>query len=250
MKTIKFDLPINGVKVLNLEGLRDNFTTEILELHASGLLLRWIKSRGVKIDSDKLSTIPVDHDAADRLVALCEIFEVEADRAVIEAALSKGDGCQGAALHADPEELKYKEKFEQLSKLMEELKSKKLYLTRDEYNRFVKDKIHIEQEGQVVSVGYRIEEDDKWMLKNLTYVGFIPEKAIGDIVEVGDVLGKLQFSSYGGKSSGGVFPEVKSTRRGVLVAIGEISLENQDYDSICYIRIDHDTAPTIKIISD
>ena len=37
MKPIKFDLPLNGTKVHNLEELRDNFTTEILELHASGL---------------------------------------------------------------------------------------------------------------------------------------------------------------------------------------------------------------------
>lgn len=248
MKIIKFDLPLNGTKVHNLEELRDNFTTEILEHHASGVLLKWLNSRNLTIEAEKLSAIAVNHNPADNLVALCDIFGIEADRQVIEAALSKSQPSQGVTLREDPEELKCREKLEKLTKLLDGLKSKRLYITQDDYNLFVKDKIQIEQEGKIERVGYCMRGNE-YMLKNLKYVGFNPKKSIGDIVEVGDTLGSLQFSSYGGKGSGGILPEIKSPLRGVLVAIGEISLQHQDYDSICYIRIDHDTDPTIKIIT-
>ena len=76
MKPIKFDLPINGTNVRNLDEFRDNFTTEILELHASGALLRWLKSRNLTTEIDKLVEIKIDHDDVDKLVALCDIFAV------------------------------------------------------------------------------------------------------------------------------------------------------------------------------
>ena len=111
MKLIKFDLLLNGAKVHNLEELRDNFTTEILELYASGLLSKWLTSRNLMTEADKLSAIPADHNDVDKLGALCETFGVDADRRVIEAALSNGQASQGVMLREDPEELKYKEKF-------------------------------------------------------------------------------------------------------------------------------------------
>lgn len=105
MKPIKFDLSLNGTKIRNLEELCDNFTTEILELYASGLLLKWLKNRNLMAEAEKLSAISVDLDDDDKLVALCEIFGVEVDQQVIEAALSKGQPSQGVALRVDPEEL-------------------------------------------------------------------------------------------------------------------------------------------------
>lgn len=152
MKLIKFDLPLNGTKIHNLEGLRDNFTTEILELHASGLLLKWLTSRNLMTEAEKLSAIPAGHDNVDKLMALCKVFDVEADRQVIEASLSKGLPSQGVALREDSEEIKYKEKFEKLSDLLESLKRKKLYITQKDYDLFVKDKIQIEQEGKIEQV--------------------------------------------------------------------------------------------------
>ena len=43
-KMIKFDLPIDGVKVATLDQLRDHFTTEIIAHFRSGLLTRWLQS--------------------------------------------------------------------------------------------------------------------------------------------------------------------------------------------------------------
>jgi hypothetical protein len=105
MKFIKFDLPLNGVKVHNLEELRDNFTTEIMELHSSGILLKWLNNRKLIAEADKLSAIPAGHDDVDKLVALCEVFGVETDRKVIEVALAKSQTSQGVMLHEDPDEL-------------------------------------------------------------------------------------------------------------------------------------------------
>lgn len=251
-KLIKFDLPLNGTKIRNLEELRDNFTTEILELHASGVLLKWLKSRNLMAEADKLSAIPAENNDVDKLMALCEIFGVEVDRQVIEAALSKDQPSQGVALREDPEELKYKEKYEKLSELLDGLKSKKLYLSQDDYNLFVKDKIQIEQEGEVVSVVCCKETcDDHWSYiddhsKIRRAVKY--KKQSGDVVEVGDIICVCVFLI----SSGGfeVYVNVKSSVRGVLVEMVEPSKNCTTYNSgdvICYIRIDHDTAPAIKI---
>ena len=45
IKIIKFDLPINGIKVTTLEALRDNLTDEIIPLARSGKLERWFQTR-------------------------------------------------------------------------------------------------------------------------------------------------------------------------------------------------------------
>lgn len=148
MKPIKFDLPLNGTKVHNLEELCDNFTTEILELHASGVLLKWLSSRNLMTETNKLSAIPADHDDANKLVALCEIFGVEADRQVIEAALSKDQPSQGVALHEDPEELKYKEKFENLSNLLSCFKIMRHHVTQNEYNGILEEVTKEEHKGR------------------------------------------------------------------------------------------------------
>jgi hypothetical protein len=80
MKPIKFDLPINGTKVRNLEELRVNFTTEILELHASGKLSKWLRSRGLLIEADRLAEITADFNNSQILYDLCEIFGMDPDR--------------------------------------------------------------------------------------------------------------------------------------------------------------------------
>lgn len=134
MKRFKFNLPLNGIKVHNLEELRDNFTTEILELHTSGVLLKWLKSQNLMMEADKLSAIPADHDDVDKLVALCEIFGVNANRQVVEAALSKGHVSQGVTPREAPEELVYKKKFEELSELLDNLKIMRFQSTQNDYN--------------------------------------------------------------------------------------------------------------------
>lgn len=120
MKLIKFDLPLNGAKIRNLEELRDNFTTEILELHTSGLLLKWLKSRNLMAEADKLPAIPADHGDVDKLVALYEIFGVVADRQEIEAALLSNQ--QLLKDQKDQEDQKAREEQKEL-KLQRELEA-------------------------------------------------------------------------------------------------------------------------------
>lgn len=265
MKLIKFDLPINGTKVRTLDELRDNFTTEILGLHASGVLSKWLKSRGLEAEAEKLSAMSADLGDVDRLVGLCEILNVDADRAVIEAALSDGRERQGVPLHADPEELKYKEKYKRLSGLMEELKRKKLYLTQDDYERFVKDRIQIEHEGVIECVTLSEEnyEVGHFYFSHIGDSGFShlqkewkfrPSKELGDVIEVGEEIGYFVEKSSGGPSFFTVTEgRIKSPVRGILIEWSEVTQEPHMYqvnDPICYIRIDHETDPTVKIISD
>jgi len=85
MKLIKFDLPIDGTKVRNLEELRDHFTPEILELYRNGLLTKWLASRQISQELSAIKAIEVQEDQA-LLQRLCEIFDIQADEDFIRAA--------------------------------------------------------------------------------------------------------------------------------------------------------------------
>ncbi len=85
MKIIKFDLPIDGMKVRNLEELRDHFTPEILELYRTGLLTKWLASRQLSQELSAIKAIEVQEDQA-LLKRLCEIFDIQADEDFILAA--------------------------------------------------------------------------------------------------------------------------------------------------------------------
>ena len=76
-KTIKFDLPIDGVKVATLDDLRDHFTTEIIKHFRSGLLVRWLRSRSMAHELAAVEALTARDDVA-ILKELCRIFEVEA----------------------------------------------------------------------------------------------------------------------------------------------------------------------------
>ena len=93
MKTIKFDLPIDGRKISSIEELQEHFTTEIIGHFRSGVLERWLDSRR---DSTLLSEIrklagndEAQSDDALALRELCRIFEVDANEAAIEAAVAE-----------------------------------------------------------------------------------------------------------------------------------------------------------------
>lgn len=79
MKLIKFDLPINGTKVKNLEELRDNLTDEILTLARSSQLERWLKTRQLPEKAQAVATA-VRREGTDKglFLALCGVLEVEA----------------------------------------------------------------------------------------------------------------------------------------------------------------------------
>lgn len=87
MKIIKFDLPIDGVKVKNIEELREHFTVEILELYNNGMLLKWLRSRKNLQEVNYLEAIPATLSRFSLLKTLCEIFTVDADDMIISSAL-------------------------------------------------------------------------------------------------------------------------------------------------------------------
>lgn len=62
MKLIKFDLPIDGVRVKNIEELRDHFTPEVLLHFRSGLLKKWLMARKYH---DELAALELIIDADD-----------------------------------------------------------------------------------------------------------------------------------------------------------------------------------------
>ena len=90
-KTIKFDLPIDGVKVSTLDELRDHFTAEIVEHFRSGLLSKWLRSRRMNKQLDAVEALTANEDSV-ALLGLCEIFEIEADSDAISVALAEPSG--------------------------------------------------------------------------------------------------------------------------------------------------------------
>ena len=79
MKLIKFDLPIDGVKVRNIEELLDHFNTEILDLHKSGLLAKWLRSQRQPDLQAQVESIAKNSSDQARLDALCCIFSIDLD---------------------------------------------------------------------------------------------------------------------------------------------------------------------------
>jgi hypothetical protein len=78
MKLIKFDLPINGTKVKDLEELRDNLTDEILTLARSSQLERWLRTRQLLKQAEAVAKV-VKSEGTDKglFLALCKVLEVE-----------------------------------------------------------------------------------------------------------------------------------------------------------------------------
>ena len=87
IKTIKFDLPIDGVKVKNVEELRDHFTVEVLELYQNGLLLKWLRSRNMVEEISQLESLSKTLSRSQLMTALCEVFKIGTDDMIIAAAL-------------------------------------------------------------------------------------------------------------------------------------------------------------------
>ena len=107
MKTIKFDLPIDGRKISSIEELQEHFTTEIIGHFRSGVLERWLDSRR---DSTFLPEVrklagndEAQSDDALALRELCRIFEVDADEAAIEAAVAEPTGVPGGHIRTRKE---------------------------------------------------------------------------------------------------------------------------------------------------
>ena len=93
-KMIKFNLPIDGVKVATLDDLQNHFTIEIIGHYRSSLLARWLRSRGWTRELAAVEALATGDDAT-TLKELCRIFEIETDDDAIAAAVSEATGVSG-----------------------------------------------------------------------------------------------------------------------------------------------------------
>lgn len=91
-KTIKFDLPIGGVKVKTVDELRSHFTTEILDHFRKGTLAQWLRTRNLSAELAAVEELSADAAPERTLLALCEAFAVDADEHSVQAALARATG--------------------------------------------------------------------------------------------------------------------------------------------------------------
>jgi hypothetical protein len=82
-KMIKFDLPVNGVKVKNFGELQDNFHADLLPYLKSGKLAKWFLSRELADKAAAVQAIDTTQTNLAQLTALCEVLELEADEDIL-----------------------------------------------------------------------------------------------------------------------------------------------------------------------
>ncbi len=110
MKTIESDMTINGVQVCNLEELRQNFTTEILKLHTSGLLSGWLGIQDLIAEADKVASITTEN-RSECWLALLDAFGLMATELNVYEIIKGSDVRARAGLagkNALPEHLQLK----------------------------------------------------------------------------------------------------------------------------------------------
>ena len=90
VKTIRFDLSIDRETVATVDELRDHFTTKILDHFRDGTLARWLESRDLSTELDRVKALPTEGEPAPTLLALCKIFSVDASEFAVRAALAHG----------------------------------------------------------------------------------------------------------------------------------------------------------------
>lgn len=88
MKTIKFDLPIDGVKVANVDDLGYHLTPEILGHFRSGVLAKWLRAQGSEEQLAVVEKLPEDGSDRHLLLELCKLFQVDAAEHSVAAALA------------------------------------------------------------------------------------------------------------------------------------------------------------------
>jgi hypothetical protein len=96
-KLIRFDLPMNGKKVKDLDELRDNMTVEILDHYKTGLLAKWLRVRDYNEALTILEQITVDDDVV-LLKTICGVFDIEVDDLIIASILKPEKPFTGSAI--------------------------------------------------------------------------------------------------------------------------------------------------------
>lgn len=270
MKPIRFDLAINGARVRKLDELQDNFTVEILALHADGILLKWLRSRNHMDLVEQVEAIQPGPDA-DTLRQLCAIFDIDADDQVIAAILATPAAAPQAP-SAEPDTAGYKEKYEAMVRWLDELKRKKLTISQDDYNQLSKAMLDIDRDNETVCVAFddalfeKIEPAAS--NKSVGFLGFsisfvrLPYeqrglsfrnfKKPGELVEAGQAIGEFYSSGHASIPGGGAV-KVVAPVRGILERFADSDGDPSDMvfrlgQPICYICEDHDTDPTLKVV--
>ncbi|WP_226643135.1 hypothetical protein [Mesobacillus subterraneus] len=98
VKTIKFNLFLDGKQVRNLDDLKENFNIDdLLEYYHSGLLGKWLSVRGYNDIADKVTDIPPgsQYEIAENLIKL---FNMEIDQASLSQSI------YSLTYHAEKEE--------------------------------------------------------------------------------------------------------------------------------------------------
>ncbi|UJS23993.1 DUF1566 domain-containing protein [Thiothrix winogradskyi] len=67
LKKIKFDLPIDNIRIKNLEELREHFSVEILKVYHDGILEKWLQSRSYSDEFNAIQNLKKTH-VSDRLL--------------------------------------------------------------------------------------------------------------------------------------------------------------------------------------
>ncbi len=93
-RLIRFDLPMNGKKITNLDELGDNMTVEIIGHYKTGLLAKWLRVRGHDEHLAALGQI-AESDDASLLKAICSLFDVEVDDFIVAALLEPAKPSDG-----------------------------------------------------------------------------------------------------------------------------------------------------------
>ena len=89
MKIIKFDLPINGIKVKNLDELGENLTDELVTHARSGLLTRWMTNRGLVEEAEKVtSAANTVRSDVDLFMEICNVIKADVFKEDVEALFS------------------------------------------------------------------------------------------------------------------------------------------------------------------
>lgn len=97
MKSIKFDLNINGIKVRTLDALQDNLTAEILTLYRKSTLQRWLQSYGYEAEKETVLSVVDNGDDKDLLISLGAALGVEVPDEIADYLLEQRDAVVVAA---------------------------------------------------------------------------------------------------------------------------------------------------------
>lgn len=225
MNIIQFDLPINGIKVKNLEELRDNLTDEILTLARSSQLERWLRTRQLLTQADAVVRVVQDERTDKSLfLALCKVLEVEVHpddlKAIFDAPPALGRFISGA---------RYFELYEELKNSLEKKKdiNKNVLSSLDKMMRFAG-----------AFSGLPIE--------NIGFGGISTSKEIKNVKFVPDLLNVYKISEFLRNGNSGCIKNV-FVKQGSAVLKGSLIAEIGFRSSV--IRIHAPVAGVVEEVS-